>query len=258
MPCISDEFRTQLCKLNDRIEQIDPGKKHLLNDPPLLRFGNTVMINVFLLLIIIMTIGVYWKRRQQKKPMRVSNGNVNVITLNQTVILMSLISLDNTGLSYVINLDNFLGLSEDLVFKLETFRVILIENIFFKFCVPLYFLIDSKAKLPSLWAERDDRKLDFFLTGQTFIARPVVFKYKVESEQTGCYCHQPEIQHHLIESQHHHLESQKSHSKSHRPHKEIHLDQTHPPYRRTESRHVIYFRNSSIDVCIDFPDVHIA
>ena len=92
------------------------------------------------------------------------SGRANVITLKQTVILLILISLDNAGLSYVICRDNSLGMSEDLVFLLEMLRVILIENIFFKFLLPLYFLVGSRTSLPSLWAQQDDRKLKFFLT----------------------------------------------------------------------------------------------
>ena len=163
-PLNADMFRTQLCKLIENHPQFEHSKEAYEN-PHSLRFGNLVMKNVLVVVIIILSIGVYWKQRHQKNPMRVS-GNFNVITLKQTVIFLILISFDNTCLSYVICWDNFFGMSEDVVFVLEMLRVILVENIFFKFCVPLYFLIDSKTKLPSLWAERDDRRLNFFMTAQ--------------------------------------------------------------------------------------------
>ena len=137
------------------------------------------MKNVVLIVVILVAIGVYWKKRQQKKPMKVY-GNVNVMTLWQTVCYVILFSLDNTVLSFVISSDflSYFGLDENLVFKLELLRVILVENIFFKFLVPLYLLQNSKTSLPSLWAERDWRRLEFSVTSQRLVARPVVSKYQ--------------------------------------------------------------------------------
>ena len=108
-------FRTQLCKLIENHPQFEHSKEAYEN-PHSLRFGNLVMKNVLVVVIIILSIGVYWKQRHQKNPMRVS-GNFNVITLKQTVFFLILISFDNTCLSYVICWDNFFGMSEDPVIR---------------------------------------------------------------------------------------------------------------------------------------------
>ena len=96
------------------------------------------MKNVLILVIMLMTLGIHWKRRHSRKPMAVP-GNVNVVTLKQTVTLLTLFSFDNTLLAFIITTDNALGISNELVFLLEMLRVIFIENIFFKFLVPLSF-----------------------------------------------------------------------------------------------------------------------
>ena len=117
-----------------------------------------------------------------KKPMAVS-GRMNVVTLSQTVALLSLFSIDNTLLSFVISSDNIFGMSNELVFNLEMLRVIFIENIFFKFLVPLYLLQNTGTNLPSLWAERNYRNQDFFMTVRKLTPRQVISKYQVESEK---------------------------------------------------------------------------
>ena len=153
--------------------------KIFYENPKNIRYGNLVMKNVVLIVVILVAIGVYWKKRQQKKPMKVS-GNVNVMTLWQTVCYIIFVSLDNTVLSFVISSDflSYFELDENLAFNLEMLRVILVENIFFKFLVPLYLLQNSKTSLPSLWVERDWRRLEFSMTSQSLIPRPVVSKYE--------------------------------------------------------------------------------
>ena len=38
----------------------------------------------------------------------------------------------------------------------------------------------SKSHLPALWADREELRLEFFLTKPSYEARPVVFKYPTE------------------------------------------------------------------------------
>ena len=171
-------MRTHLCKLSEKNDKLVDSKIFYEN-PQNIRYGNMVMKNVPLIVVILVAIGVYWKKRQQKKPMKVS-GNVNVMTLWQTVCYIIFVSLDNTVLSFVISSDflSYFELDENLAFNLEMLRVILVENIFFKFLVPLYLLQNSKTSLPSLWVERDWRRLEFSMTSQSLIPRPVVSKYE--------------------------------------------------------------------------------
>ena len=120
---------------------------------------------------LVAAIGMHWK----KMKMSISwKGNHNVITLNQTLLFVILIYIDSTLLAY------YLGTGGRFLFHLEMLRIILIENLAFKFVFPLLLLRSSRSHLPALWADRDDRRLDFFLTKPSFEARPVVFTYQTE------------------------------------------------------------------------------
>merc|ERR1711936_611322 len=56
-------------------------------------------------------------------------------------------------------------------------RTIFIENVLLRFIIPLYVLIDSKSKLPSLWSERDEKRLGFLMKMSKIEARPPVSKF---------------------------------------------------------------------------------
>ena len=192
-------------------------RQKIHENPLILRYGNLILKNVLILVILICTIGAYWKRRHVKKPMAVS-GRVNVFTLSQTVTLLTLFSFDNTLLSFVISSDNVLGMSNELVFNLEMLRVIFIENLFFKFLVPLYLLHNTGTNLPSLWAERNYRNQDFFMTVRNLTPRQVISRYQVENERDQ--------------------EGEERGGSS-------------------STRHVLLVRKSCVDVHMDLPDVQI-
>ena len=122
-----------------------------------------------------LAIGMHWK----KMKMSISwKGNHNVITLNQTLLFVILIYIDSTLLAY------YLGTGGRFLFHLEMLRIILIENLAFKFVFPLLLLWSSKSHLPALWSDREERRLDFFMTTPSYEARPVVFKYQTERRRS--------------------------------------------------------------------------
>ena len=121
-----------------------------------------------LLFGLVMTIGMHWKKRKMSIPWR---GNHNVITLNQTLLFVVLICIDNSLLAFL------LGDEGRFFLNMEMMRVIFIENLAFKFIFPLLLIWSSKSHLPALWTDREERRLDFFLTNPSYEARPVVFKY---------------------------------------------------------------------------------
>ena len=92
--------------------------------------------------------------------------------------LVTLLYLDSIIFSY--------GLlhrtDHQLAFIMEMLRIILVENIFFKFLVPLFIILLSRRRVQALWAEREARKLEFFQTLPSFIARPVVYKYPTSGQ----------------------------------------------------------------------------
>ena len=109
-----------------------------------------------------MVTGIWWKQRKLRIRQR---GQINLVTLYQTVGLLVFIYLDNSVLSYL------LGTQQKSVFILETLRIILIENIFLKFLLPILLIINSKTRLPALWVDKHHRRLEFFTSSPSFIPR---------------------------------------------------------------------------------------
>ena len=134
-----------------------------------MRNGNLAFKTILILLVLILKFGVFWKNRREKKKVKMK---YNIMSLNQTILILVMLYLDNAFLSYfIVDKNNF-------VFNMEMFRLIFIENICFRFLVPLYLIFDSKSKLPALWAENTERKLDFFMTSSKLWPRPVVTRFK--------------------------------------------------------------------------------
>ena len=121
-----------------------------------------------LMLGLVMALGMRWKKRKLSIQWR---GNHNVITLNQTLLFVVLIYIDSTLHP------SYLGVGGRSLFNLGMMRSIFIENLAFKFIFPLLLIWSSKSHLQALWTDREERRLDFFLTNPSYEARPVVFKY---------------------------------------------------------------------------------
>lgn len=142
-------------------------------NPDSIRHGNQMMKNAALVSALICLIGIYWKKKRLFIPAR-SQRQYNVMTLNQTVLLVILINLDSM-LTYLLHPN-----SQQLFFLLELLKIIFIENIFFKCLIPVYLLLSSRRHYATLWVDRKPRRLTFFMTPPSFIARPVISKYKPE------------------------------------------------------------------------------
>ena len=126
-----------------------------------------------ILLVLILKFGISWKNRRENKKIKI---NYNVMSLNQTILLLVLLYVDNTYFPYFI-LDK-----SKIAFNMEMLRLICIENIFFRFLLPIYMIIDSKSKLPALWVENHERKLQFFMTSFVPSPRQVVTRYHKEKK----------------------------------------------------------------------------
>ena len=157
-------------------------------NPDLLRNGNAVMKGWVLAFASICFFGIHWKRKRQFIR---AKSYFNVITLNETFLLLILLYTDSALFSYL------LGSQERTVFTMEILRTIFIENLFFKFCVPLYLLLQSQRHLQSLWLDTKPRNLSFWMTEPSLITRPVVSKYQLDHHSQN---------HH---SQNHHSQDQR-------------------------------------------------
>ena len=112
------------------MEELFESHKYIRN-PDSIRNGNLVLKSVVLAGGLLCTLGIYWKKR--RKNIRKSGQQYNVMTLNQTVLLVILLNLDSTFFSYLLSAP----VSGTLLFNLEMLRTILIENLFFKCLQPL-------------------------------------------------------------------------------------------------------------------------
>lgn len=133
------------------------------------RHASQMMRNTVLAMGLICFIGIYWKKKRLSIPAR---SQYNVITLNQTVLLVTLINLDSM-LTYLLHPSD-----QRIIFVIQLLKTILIENIFFKCLIPIYLLLSCRCHYPNLWVDIKLRKCDFFMTPPSYIARPVISKYQ--------------------------------------------------------------------------------
>ena len=169
-------FRSHTCQQTDNLEDLLLSHRYH-NNPDSIRNGNLVMKTMGLVIVLVCTIGIYWKKN--RKLIRARRCQYNVMTLNQTVLLVSLLNVDSAVLSY------FLQGKGRLVFTLEMLRTILIENIFFKTLVPLYLILQSRTHLKSLWADKQPERRRFFMSKQNIVGRPVISRYQSTDQETG-------------------------------------------------------------------------
>ena len=173
------------------VEKLTTSHKNYKN-PESIRNGNLVFKSVPVIFALILTAGVYWKRKRQR--IRVKE-NYNVMTFNGTVLLVLLIYLDNTLASYLI-----LGSSQQN-FTLEILKTIFVENLFFKCLIPTYLLLQSRTHLKTLWVDTQPKKINFFVTPPSFIPRSgLVIRETLNSQQIieASKTHRPDSQHSLI------------------------------------------------------------
>ena len=132
------------------------------DDPNLLRFGNFVTKTLIIIVLLITATSIFWKKRR----LLIRFRRCNVLTFNQTVLLMLLLYICNAVCDYILT-----SYSGDHAFYLEMLRILVIENIFFKVLFPMFLIIRTRSSLPALWSNTDDRKVEFFMTKSTFKPR---------------------------------------------------------------------------------------
>ena len=170
------EFRSHMCKMTKDMEDFLTTHE-VRKNPDSLRNGNLVMKTVCLCVALICAGGIEWKKRRKAIPVR-TRSRYNVMTLNETVLLVTLLHLDSTFLSYLLPLGNH----TQLFFNLEMLRIILIEIIFFKFLIPVYLIVQSRTHLPALWVDSEQKYLKFSMSKPSFIPRQVISKYQTQDQ----------------------------------------------------------------------------
>ena len=89
-------------------------------------------------------------------------GNqINIITLNQTVLIKVTLFVDFAAV-YV--LKDIIDPRSMPTF--EMLKLIIIDNICFRFIFPLYLVFNAKSSLPALFSEKQIKKVVFFASKQ--------------------------------------------------------------------------------------------
>ena len=154
-PRISKYSRTDLCMMTGDLDSLNRRRN-----------GNLVLKAIPLLLAGIGSLGVSWKKRKLTELFRKKTRQQNVITLNQTLLMVFLIMLDNTLPYY------FMETRSENDFILEMSRIILFQMIFLKFLIPILLIINSKHNLPELWSETNPKPVPFLMRTPSLVPRP--------------------------------------------------------------------------------------
>ena len=150
--------------MRDLLDSVETSHKTHVN-PYSRRNGNLLLKLIPFLFATACAIGVYWKKRRQVG--RGQRKQYNVITFNQTILMVLVILLDNTLPYY------FMDTLQHFQLIVEMFRTIFIETIFLKFLLPILLIINSKYHLPDLWVDGCHQiTIPFSMTTPTFIPRP--------------------------------------------------------------------------------------
>ena len=176
-----DRFRSLACtKTHDIAVLLE--SHEVYRNPNSIRHGSIMLRNGVLAAALIYATGIYWKKKRTFIPARSQH---NLITLNQTVLFVILINLDGM-ISYLLHPND-----QSHVFVLELLKMIFIENILFKCLVPVYLLLSSRRHYAILWNDRKPEKCNFFMTQPSFVARPVISKFKNKNNENSVL--EPEV-----------------------------------------------------------------
>ena len=135
--------------------------------PSLLYFLSRILGTFFTLLL---AAAILWRKKTLSLKLFSSLGGggnqTNVITLNQTVWIRVILCAD---LLLVYLLENIIETNN--IFLFEILKLILVDNICYRFFFPVYLIINAKYCLPELFSKKSIRKLDFFKSRQNLIPR---------------------------------------------------------------------------------------
>ena len=94
--------------------------------------------------------------------------------MNQTVALRVWILADYCAAQIIL-----MAIPQDKVVVFEMYKLIFVDNILYRFLVPIIFIFYTKKTLPELWSDKSLKKVDFYLSRQ--IIAPRRPSYSLES-----------------------------------------------------------------------------
>ena len=123
-----------------------------------MRFNNACFKTIIGVFVMLTTAGIYWKKKRIS--FKIENHQRNVLTLKQTLGIISLIYCNNVLAVYL--LASFKP--SDLVFLFEEVRVLLVENVLTRFVIPVVLILNTRNQLPGLWRDTEVRRSEFYMT----------------------------------------------------------------------------------------------
>ena len=122
-----------------------------------LTLGTTVVLILFF--------SILWTK-QQIKHQTIKTRN-NILSLNQTVAVRVWLLADFFSFQLILNL-----IAPEKVVQFEMVKIIVVDNICYRFLLPLTLLLSTKNNFPELWTEGPiKRRRDFYQTEMRIIPR---------------------------------------------------------------------------------------
>ena len=109
------------------------------------------------ILVTILFTAILWKKTRLK----VASYQRNLLTLNQTVAIRVWLTLD----FYLVQLILMI-IPEEKILLFEMVKQILVDNICYRFLIPLILILTTKKNLPQLWTEKSGQRKRFYMTEQ--------------------------------------------------------------------------------------------
>ena len=117
------------------------------------------------IVVLILFVSILWTK-QQIKNLTIQTRN-NVLSLNQTVALRVWLLADFFSFQLILNL-----IAPEKVVQFEMVKIIVVDNICYRFLLPLTLLLSTKNNFPELWTEGPiKRRRDFYQTEMRIIPR---------------------------------------------------------------------------------------
>ena len=118
-----------------------------------------------------------WKKKHFKH--KVVKRQRNLLTLNQIFCIKVLLTIDYIAVECLLSI-----LPRERILIFEMLKLIIVDNICYRFLVPLVLLVNTKKIFPELWSRASVRRTKFYMTETRKIPRPpnslAVMKSKIE------------------------------------------------------------------------------
>ena len=119
------------------------------------KFLATFTIGTIVVLILYIT--VLWKKNRLQVP----KYQRNLLSLNQTVAIRTWLTLD----FYLVQLILMI-IPEEKILLFEMVKLIIVDNICYRFLIPLLLIFTTKKNLPQLWSVKSGPRETFYMTEQ--------------------------------------------------------------------------------------------